>query len=64
MSEGVLTRWRNESEQNLPEDGDEVHDVVHAGGKILLAALFIVPFFAYRGSKEPHERGKWRHRKL
>lgn len=33
---------RDEGEQNLPEDGEEVHDVVEAGGQPLLAALLLV----------------------
>jgi len=33
---------RDAGEQDLPEDGDEMHDVVVAGGKAFLAALVIV----------------------
>lgn len=37
----VLRGW-NASEQNLPENGEEVHDVIITGGKALPAALFII----------------------
>ncbi len=33
---------RHEGEQNLPEHGEEVHDVVEAGRQPLLAALLLV----------------------
>lgn len=50
--EGKLTRGRNEGEQDLPEDCDEVHDVVHAGGKVLFSAFVVIlPFFACREAK-------------
>ena len=32
----------DEGEQHLPEDGEEVHDVVEAGRQPLLAALLLV----------------------
>lgn len=33
---------RNEGEEKLPEDGEEVHDVVKTGGQLLLATFIIV----------------------
>lgn len=37
-----VLRGRDEGEQNFPEDGEEVHDVVEAGRQPLLAALLLV----------------------
>ena len=42
---GDVTCRRNEGEQNFPEDGEEVHDVVHAGWQLLLR-FFVVLFLA------------------
>lgn len=49
--------WRHEGEQNLPEDGQEVHHVVEARRQLLLAALVIVVILACReggGRREIH----------
>lgn len=40
---------RHAGEQNLPEDGQEVHDVVVTRGQSLLAALLVVVAVAWRG---------------
>lgn len=37
----VLCRW-NEGEQDLPEDGQEVHDVIKARGQALFTTLFFI----------------------
>lgn len=33
---------RHEGEENLPEDGEEMHDVVEARGQALLATLLLI----------------------
>lgn len=46
----VLSR-RHQCKQELPEDGEEVHNVVKTGGQLLLStALIIVHTWAGRGS--------------
>ena len=37
-----LTRWRDDGESDLPEESEEVHDVVAAGGHLLLALLALL----------------------
>lgn len=39
---------RDEGEQNFPEDGEEMHDVVEAGRQLLFAALLVVVIFTWR----------------
>ena len=39
-----LTRWRDDGESDLPEESEEVHDVVAAGGHLLLSLLTLVLF--------------------
>lgn len=41
----VLCGW-DESEQDLPEDGQEVHDVVETRWQLLLPALLVVIILA------------------
>lgn len=42
----------HERKQNLPEDGEEVHDVVEAGRQLLLAALFILVILTWPRERE------------
>lgn len=53
-----VLRGRDEGEQNFPEDGEEVHDVVEAGRQPLLAALLfiVVSFWVQRVREERGER--------
>lgn len=45
----VLRGW-DKGKQNLPEHGEEVHDVVEAGGQPLFTTLLLV-IISFRGSR-------------
>lgn len=52
-----VLRGRDEGEQDLPEDGKEVHDVVEAGRQPLLAALLLVVISFCARKRRGGERG-------
>ncbi len=61
-----VLRGRDKGEQDLPEHGEEVHDVVEAGRQALLAALLLIiisfgcrRWFKSWGKRQNREKAEW-----